>query len=67
MNYAVIKCVNGAFSVASEWSENKEKAIVDFHNVCTTLWNADDVKQATVAVMDEKFNSFKVEYIKYKE
>lgn len=67
MKYAVIKCVNGTFNIVSEWDTNKEKAIVDFHNVCTTLWNADDVRQATVEVVDEKFNILKIEYIEKEE
>ena len=66
MKYAVAQCSNGTFSIVSEWTE-KDKAIVNFHSVCTTLWNAQDVEHATVAVIDEKFMTHKIEYIKYDE
>ena len=64
MKYAVVQCTNGNFSVKSEWAE-KDKAIVNFHSACTTLWNAQDVENATVIVVDEKFTVHKIEYIKY--
>ena len=66
MKYAVVQCSNGNYTIAAEWTE-KEKAIVTFHSVCTTLWNAPDVEHATVAVIDEKFMTHKIEYIKYEE
>lgn len=66
MKYAVAQCSNGNFSVVSEWGD-KDKAIVNFHSVCTTLWNAQDVEHATVVVIDEKFGIHKIEYIKYDE
>ena len=66
MRYAVIQCSNGNFSVASEWTD-KDKAIVNFHTVCTTLWNAPDVEHAAVIIVNEKFITEKIEYIKYDE
>lgn len=62
MKYAVIQCVNGNFSVVSEWSD-LDKAKVNYHSVCTNLWNAQDVVAASVAIVDE--NLFALE--KYKE
>lgn len=64
MKYAVIHCSNGTFHIDSEWSDEKQ-AIVNFHTVCTTLWNAEDVEHATVTVVDEKFAVHKIEFIKY--
>ena len=64
MKYAVIQCSNGNFSIASEWMD-KDKAIVNFHSVCTNLWNAPDVEHAAVAIVNEKFMTEKIEYIKY--
>lgn len=64
MKYAVIQCSNGAFSVASEWTD-KDKAIVNFHIVCTNLWNSEDVEHASVIIVNEKFITEKIEYIKY--
>ena len=66
MKYAVAQCSNGYFSIISEWTD-KDKAIVNFHSVCTTLWNAQDVEHATAVVIDEKFIIHKIEYIKYDE
>lgn len=66
MKYAVAQCSNGNFSVVSEWTD-KDKAIVNFHSVCTTLWNAQDVERATAVVIDERFAIHKIEYIKYEE
>lgn len=66
MKYAVIKVSNGNFSIESEWSAI-DKAIVNFHSICTTLWNAQDVEHATVEIVDEKLRCQKVEYIKYDE
>lgn len=66
MKYAVAQCSNGNFSVISEWTD-KNNAIVNFHSVCTALWNAQDVEHATAVVVDEKFAIHKIEYIKYDE
>lgn len=66
MKYAVAQCSNGNFSIVSEWTD-KDKAIVNFHTVCTTLWNAQDVEHATAVVIDEKFRIYKIEYVKYDE
>ena len=66
MKYAVIQCVNGTYSVASESSKDTD-SFVNFHSVCTTLWNAPDVKKATVEVIDENFHTLKIEYIEKEE
>lgn len=66
MKYAVAQCSNGNFSIVSEWTD-KDKAIVNFHSVCTALWNAQDVEHATVTVIDERFTIHKIEFIKYDE
>lgn len=66
MKYAVAQCVNGNFSIVSEWSE-KNKAFENYHTACTNLWHAEDVEHATVTVIDERFSIHKIEYIKYEE
>ncbi len=53
MTYAVIKCVNGNFALDSEWKGNINGAIMQWHNVCRTLWSAEDVNMATVEIIDE--------------
>lgn len=64
MKYAVVKIVNGTFSIVSEW-DDLTQAIVNFHTVCTTLWNAEDVEKACVAIIDKDFTIRKIEKIKY--
>lgn len=54
--YAVVECNNGNFGVVSEWTDNKDGAISDWHRECRTLMNAPDVKRAVVKVVDEDFN-----------
>lgn len=64
MKYAVAQCSNGNFSIVSEWSD-KDKGIVNFHQVCTTLWNAEDVEKACVVLINIDFYVEKIEYVKY--
>ncbi len=66
MKYAVIKVSNGNFQIASEW-DTPEQAIVNFHSVCTTLWNAADVKTGSVAIVDEHLQTQKIEQIEHAE
>ena len=55
MNYAVLKNVNGNFSIDSEWNNNLNGAIVKFHDVCKTLWNTAEVQTATVEIVNEQY------------
>ena len=41
--FAVIKCVNGNFAVHAEGFTDLGKAKTNFHGLCQSLWNADDV------------------------
>jgi hypothetical protein len=50
-NYAVVQCVNGAFSVVSEHGENLQQARYAFHNLCAVLWNTADVETGYVAIL----------------
>lgn len=56
MKYAVVQCVNGNFSIVAEYNDNLQGAIVKFHQVCASLWNADDVISANVRIVDERQN-----------
>ena len=51
MKYAVVACINGTFSIKSEWSE-LDKARVNYHSNCSALWNSSDVLEASVAIVD---------------
>jgi hypothetical protein len=62
MQYAIIKVVNGNYEVAVETNDEKQ-ANVNFHQLCTTLWNAEDVSQAFVAIVDQRLSILKSETI----
>lgn len=66
MKYAVIKVSNGTFQIASEW-DTLEKAIINFHSVCTNLWNAADVKTGCVAIANEQMEIIRIEQIVHAE
>ena len=66
MKLAVIKVVNGTFSIVSEWSD-EQKAVVAFHDACKNHWNAQDVANATIAIMDEYMNCYSSATTMYKE
>ena len=50
--YALIKCVNGNFAVATEHAD-KLAGIVAFHQTSASLWNASDVITARLNLVDE--------------
>ena len=52
MKYALIQCVNGSFSIVSEHGEDLQAARVAFHDRCKILWNASDVIEGYVAIID---------------
>lgn len=56
MKYAVIKVINGNFSVHAEGFTSADSAKVSFHDLCKTLWNAPDVITAEVAIVDENLD-----------
>lgn len=55
MKFAVLKCINGNFTVHAEGFTDLGKAKVSFHGLCQTLWNADDVITASVIIVNENF------------
>ena len=56
MKYAIIKCVNGNYSVHAEGITTIGAAKVQFHGLCQTLWNAPDVITAHVMIADEQLD-----------
>ena len=50
--FALIKCVNGSFAVATEHAD-KNAGIVAFHQTSASLWNASDVITARLSLVDE--------------
>lgn len=54
--FSVVQNVNGANSIAAEGLDYNG-AKVNFHRICQNLWNASDVKTATVKIMDDTLNT----------
>lgn len=65
MKYAIIKVINGSYSIHSEGITDLASAKVQFHGLCQTLWNAPDVLSAHVMIADEQLNVVEgyIEYI----
>lgn len=57
MKYAIIKCVNGNYSVHAEGITEISSAKTTFHGLCQMLWNATDVITATVKIVDENLDN----------
>jgi hypothetical protein len=56
MKYAIIKVINGNYSVHAEGITDVSAAKVLFHGLCQTLWNAPDVISAYVMIVDEQLD-----------
>lgn len=57
MKYAIIKVVNGNYSIHAESITDLAQAKVQFHGLCQTLWNALDVETAYVMLSDEQLDA----------
>ena len=56
MKYAVVKVTNGNFAIHAECFTDLSKAKVNFHGLCQSLWNAEDVETACVMIVDENLD-----------
>jgi len=56
MKYAIIKVINGNYSVHAEGMADLSNAKANYHGLCQTLWNAPDVITAEVKIMDENLD-----------
>ncbi len=56
MKYAIVKVVNGPFSIHAEGFTEVASAKVTYHGLCQTLWNAADVIKAYVMITDEQLD-----------
>ena len=56
MKYAIIKVINGNYSIHAEGITVLTNAKTQFHGLCQTLWNASDVISATVKIVDENLD-----------
>lgn len=57
MKYSVVKVVNHNFAIVSEHGDI-QSAIVQFHDQCKIHWNAPDVLDATIAILDENLDTY---------
>lgn len=57
MKYAIIKVINGNYSIHAEGIADVNSAKVQFHGLCQTLWNAPDVIMACVKIIDENLDA----------
>lgn len=67
MKYAIVKVINGAFSIHAEGFTDLASAKVNYHGLCQTLWNAADVATAEVVIVDEQLDCVEgyKEYIRH--
>ena len=63
MKFAIIKVINGNYSVHAEGITDVTNAKTAYHGLCQTLWNAPDVTTAMVEIVDENLDCVE----KYKE
>lgn len=56
MKYAIIKVVNGNYSIHAEGFTDINSAKVTFFGLCQTLCNAPDVITAEVKIVDENLD-----------
>ena len=56
MKYAIVKVINGNYSIHAEGITELANAKTQFHGLCQTLWNANDVITAYVMIADEQLD-----------
>ena len=54
--YAIIKVINGNFFIHSEGITDLANAKMQFHGLCQSLWNAADVTNAYVEIVDNQLD-----------
>ena len=57
MKYAIIKVINGNYSVHAEGITELYSAKTVYHGLCQSLWNAQDVISAHVMIADEQLDA----------
>lgn len=63
MKYAIVKVINGNYSIHAEGYTDVNAAKVAYHGLAQTLWNAQDVETAMIMIVDENLDCVE----KYKE
>lgn len=57
MKYAIIKVINGSYSIHAEGFTSVAAAKVNYHGLCQTLWNEPTVLDAYVMIADEQLDA----------
>mgnify|MGYP003290497109 CR=1 FL=1 len=57
MKYAIIKCINGNYTIHAEGITSVQSARISFHQLCSALWNDPDTITAMVMVADENLDA----------
>ena len=55
--YAIVKVINGSYSIHAEGITDLANAKTQFHGLCQVLWNAPDVLDAYVMLADEQLDA----------
>ena len=56
MKFAVVKAVNGNYSIDAEGYTSMDNAIIRWHGTCQALWNEPSVNTACVMIVDENLD-----------
>lgn len=56
MKFAIVKVINGNFSIHAEGFTTLASVKTNYHGLCQDLWNAQDVITATVMIVDEQMD-----------
>ena len=56
MKYAIVKVINGNYFIHAEGFTTMEAAKANYHALCQTLWNAEDVITAYAMIVDEQLD-----------
>lgn len=57
MTYAIIKVINGNYSIHAEGITSVQSARISYHQLCAALWNEPSVEKAMVMVADENLDA----------
>lgn len=69
MKYAIIKVINGNYSIHAEGFASIQSARISFHQLCAALWNDPSTEKAMVMVADENLDAVEgyKEFIHHKQ
>lgn len=57
MTYAIIKVINGNYSIHAEGLASVQSARISFHQLCAALWNDPSTEKTMVMIADENLDA----------